>query len=64
MSSNFLKLVFKEEIDMVTDPIRAIFNLNNNLDEVRGHFLDVSTHKPRSPSILSSENEEEYHIHI
>jgi len=64
MSSNSLKLVFEEDIDMVTDPIGAMFNLNNNLDKVRGCSLDVSTHRPRSPSILSSKNEEKYHVHI
>ena len=64
MSSNSLKLVFKEDIDMVTNPIRAMFNLNNNLDKVRGYSLDASTYRPRSPSILLSENEEEYHVCI
>ena len=62
MSSNSLKVVFDEDIDMVTDPIRAMFNLNNNLDEVRGCSLDVSVYKPRSP--LLSKSEEEYHAHI
>ena len=62
MSSNSLKSVFEEDIDMVTNPIGAMFNLNNNLDEVRSCSLDTSTHRPRSPSISSSENEEEYHI--
>ena len=64
MSSNSLKVVFDDDIDMVTDPIGAMFNLNNNFDEVRGHSLDVSAHKPRSPSVLLSESEEEYHICI
>ena len=62
MSSNSLKSVFKEDIDMVTNPIRAMFNLNNNLDKVRGCSLDASTYRPRSLSILLSENEEEYHV--
>ena len=64
MSSNSLKLVFKEDIDMVTDPIRAMFNLNNNLDKVRDYSLDVSAHRPRFSSISSSENKEEYHVHV
>jgi len=38
--------------------------LNNNLDEVRGCSLDASVHRPRSPSLLSSKNEEEYHVHV
>jgi len=64
MSSNSLKLVFEEDIDMVTNPIGTMFNLNNNLDEVRGYSLNVSTYRPRFPSILSSENKEEYYVHI
>jgi len=62
MSSNSLKVVFDDDIDMVTNPIGAMFNLNNNFDEVRGYSLDVSTYKPRSPAVLSSESEEEYHV--
>jgi len=27
-------------------------------------FLTASAHKPRSPFISSSENEQEYHVHI
>jgi len=49
---------------MVTDPIGAMFNLNNNLDKVRGCSLDVSAHRLRSPSISLSKNEEEYYIRI
>jgi len=64
MSSNSLKLVFEEDIDMVTDLIGATLNLNNNLDEVRGHSLDVSAHRPRSPSILLSKNKEKYHVRV
>ena len=63
MSSNSLKVVFND-IDMVIDPIGAMFNLNNNFDEVRGRSLDMSAHKPRSPSVLLSKSEEEYHTHI
>jgi len=62
MSSNSLKVVFNNDIDIVTDPIGAMFNLNNNFDEVRGRSLDASAHKPRSPSVLLSESKREYHI--
>ena len=62
MSSNSLKVVFDDDINMVTNSIGAMFNLNNNFDEVRGRSLDMSTHKPRSPSILSSKSEEEYYV--
>jgi len=64
MSSNSLKSVFEEDIDMVTNLIRAIFNLNNNLDKVRGRSLDASAYRPRSLSISLSENEKEYHVCI
>jgi len=64
MSSNSLKVVFNDDIDMVTNPIGAMFNLNNNFDKVRGHSLDASTHKPRSPSVSSSESKEEYHVRV
>jgi len=64
MSCNSLKVVFNNDIDMVTDPIGAMFNLNNNFDEVRGHSLDASAHKPKSPSVLSSESEKEYHVYV
>ena len=62
MSLNSLKLVFKEDIDIVTNPIGAMFNLSNNLDEVRGCFFNVSAYRPRSLSISLSKNEEEYYV--
>ena len=64
MSFNSLKVVFNDNIDIVTDTIGAMFNLNNNFDEVRGHSLDASAHKPRSPSVLLSESEKEYHVRV
>jgi len=62
MSFNSFNLASEDNIDMVTDPLGIMFNLNNNLDEVRGCSLDASAYRPRSPSLSSSENEEEYHI--
>ena len=64
MSSNSLKVVFDDDIDIVTDLIGAMFNLNNNFDEVRGHSLNTSTYKPRFPFVLLSISEKEYHAHI
>ena len=64
ISSNFLKVVFDNDIDIVTDPIGAMFNLNNRFDEVRGRSLNMSTYKPRSPFVLSSISEEEYHAGV
>ncbi len=62
MSFNSLNLTTKQDINMDTNPIKAMFNLNNNLDEVRGCSLDMSIHRPRSPSLLLSISEEEYHL--
>ena len=62
MSFNSFNLASEDDIDMVTNPLGTMFNLNNNLDEVRGHSLDASTHRPRSPSLSLSKNEEEYHV--
>ena len=61
MSSNSLKVVFNDDIDMVTNSIGAMFNLNNNFDEVRDRSLNTSAYKPRSPSVSSSESKEEYY---
>ena len=41
-----------------------MFNLNNNFDKVRGHFLDTGAYKPRSSSASLSESKEEYHARI
>jgi len=59
-----MKLTPGQDINMDTNPIEAMFDLNNNLDEVRGRSLDMSIHRPRSPSLLLSKCEEEYHIRV
>ena len=66
MSFNFLKLILGQDINMDTNPIEAMFNLDNNLDEMRGCSLDLSIHRPRSlsPLLLLSEYEEECHIRV
>jgi len=64
MSFNSFNLASDDDINMVTDPLGTMFNLNNNLNEVRDRSLDASTHRPRSPSLSSSENKEEYHVHV
>jgi len=64
MSSNSLNLIPGQDINMVVDPIDTMFNLDNNFDKVRGWSLDLSIHRPRSPLLLSSECDEEYHIRI
>jgi len=61
MSFNSFNLASEDDIDIVTDPLETIFDLNNNLDEMRSRSLNASTYRPRSPL---SENEEEYHVYI
>jgi len=62
MSFNSLKLTSEQDINMNTNLIKAMFDLDNNLEVVRGHSLDMSIYRPRSPSLSSSKYEEEYHI--
>ena len=64
MSFNFLKLTSGQDINMETNFIEAMFNLDNNLDEMRGHSLDMSIHRPRSSSLLLSKSGKEYHIRV
>ena len=65
ISSISLKPTFDLDINMVKDPIKAMFNLNN---EVRGCSLDLSIHNSRSPSpspsTISNLSKEEYALHI
>ena len=53
-----------QDINMVVDPLDNIFDIDNKFDEVRGHLLALSAHRLRSPSISSSECNEEYHVHV
>ena len=62
MSFNFSNLTTEQDINMVTNPIEAMFNLDNNLDKVKDRSLDISIHKPRFPSLSLSKSEEKYHI--
>jgi len=49
---------------METNFFEAMFDLEHNLNEMRGCSLDISIHRPRSPSLLLSESGEEYHIRV
>ena len=51
-------------INMVIDPEDNIYNIGKGFEERRGRSLSFSIHKPRSPSIFSSECSEDYHIHV
>ena len=52
------------DINMVIDPVDNIFDIGNSFEDGRGCFLSLSIHRPRSPSISSSECSEDYHVHI
>jgi len=47
---------------MVVDSLDNLFDIDDKFDEMRGHSLALSTHRPRSPSIPSSDCDEKYHI--
>jgi len=52
------------DINMVIDPKDNIYNIGEGFEERRGCSLSFSIHKPRSPSISSSECSKDYHIHV
>ena len=52
------------DINMVINLEDNIFNIGNDFEEGRGHSLLFSMHKPRSPSISSSECSKDYHIYV
>jgi len=64
MSNISLNSASSQDIDMFIDPIGTLFDLDSNYDEVRGHSLNLSTHRPRSPSMSLSKCNKEYHIHV
>jgi len=53
-----------QDSNMVFEPLDNLLSLDNKFDEVRGCLLALSAHRPRSPSMSSSECNEEYHIRI
>jgi len=36
-----------QDINMVVDPLDNLFDIGNNFDEIRDHFLALSVHRPR-----------------
>ena len=64
MSFNTLDSVSIQELNMDVDPVSTMFELDHNDNEVRGHSLDVSIHRPRSPSMSSSKCDKEYQVHV
>ena len=53
-----------QDIDMVVDSLDNLFNIGNNFNKVRGCSLVLSTYRPRSLSISSSECGEEYYVWV
>ena len=62
MASISNNLTPNPDIDMVIDPLDNLLDIGNSFDSERGLSLSLSMHKPRSPSISSSECSEEYHV--
>ena len=62
MASISNNLTPNPDIDMVIDPLDNLLDIGNSFDSERGRSLSLSMHKPRSPSISSSECSEEYHV--
>ena len=53
------------EMDMVIDSVDDLFKSNcDNFNEVRGCSLTSSMHSPRTPSMSSSECDEEYSARV
>ena len=53
-----------QDIDMVVNPLDNLFDIGDNFNEVRNCSLALSAHRPRSPSISSSNCNKEYHIQV
>jgi len=64
ISFNSLKLMPGQNINMETNSFKSMFDLEHNLDEVRGHSLDMSIYRPKSPSLSSSKSGEKYYIRV
>ena len=57
-----LNMASIQDINMVVNPLDNLFDIGKNFNEVRGCSLVLSTHRPRSPSISSSDCNKEYHV--
>jgi len=53
-----------QDNDMVVNPLDNFLGIGDKFDKVRGCLLVQSTHRLRSPSMSSSEYNEEYHIFV
>ena len=63
-SSNTSNMASSQDINMVVNLLDNLFDIGNNYNKVRSHSLEMSAHRSRFPLILSSECNEEYHIHV
>ena len=64
MSFNTLDSVSIQDLNMDVDSVSTMFELDHNDNEMRGCSLDTSIHRPKSPSMSSSECDKEYHIWV
>jgi len=64
MSFNTSDSISSQDLNMDVDSVSIMFKLDHIDNEVRGCSLDASIHRPRSPSMSSSECDKEYHIHV
>ena len=56
-----LNIASNSDVNMVDDSFDKLFeNISNNFDEVRGYSLALSAHRPRTPSMSSSNCNEDY----
>jgi len=53
-----------QDNNMVVDPLDNFLGIGDKFDEVRGRLLAQSAHRLKSPSMSSSEYNEEYHIFV
>jgi len=60
------KMALNEDCYMADSVYNKMFKWIGDLDidKVRDHSLDASAHRPRSPLMSSSKDEEEYHIRV
>jgi len=58
LCSTTYNMAWIQDIDMAVDPVENLFTD----DEMRGHLLVLSVHRPRSYSISLSESDEEYYV--
>ena len=64
MSFNTLNSISIQELNMDVDPVSTMFELDHNDNKMRGHSLDASIYRPRSPSMSLNKFDKEHYIHV